>query len=107
MDSGPLADRDWGPVETTYLSRSDQSYCVLDDLLTSQELEELRVKLLNDHAWHFKHPLSKAAWSSFTTGPTCIACQPPSSPTRTATRQSPSTSTSRLMSSIFVRGRVV
>lgn len=59
MNSGPLASRDWGSVETTYLSRSDQPYCVLDDLLTSQAAEDLREKLLNDHGWHFKHPLSQ------------------------------------------------
>lgn len=59
MNSGPLADRDWSVVEARYLSRGDQPYCVLDDFLTGQAVEELREKLLNDHRWHFKHPLSK------------------------------------------------
>lgn len=59
MSSGPLAKRDWGAVEATYLSRNEQPHCVLDGLLTSQAAEELRERLLNDQGWHFKHPLSK------------------------------------------------
>lgn len=114
MNSGPLADRDWGAVEATYLSRNDQPHCVLDSLLTSQAAEELRERLLNDHGWHFKHPLSKELYLAapggddildlgrnlvdqlpqvldglelVTTGPTCIADQLASSPTPTATQQ--------------------
>lgn len=54
-----LQDRDWDAVAKEYVRSSPYNYAVVDDFLRPSVCTQLRRKLLEDWAWHYKSPYAR------------------------------------------------